>query len=109
MKILKWFRHSNYCCAGILVYLDSIISLAFIKYTSIDVFVQSMYHLNAISKDTYDTMKKLENTTSHDQEHIFLRLLMDDNRNPERYRNFKQGLKKIDSYKTLYYQIEFIG
>ena len=106
---MNWFRHSNYCCAGTLVYLDSILSMALKSYTSIDVFVQSMYHLNSISKDTYDTMKKLENTTPHNQERIFFRLLMDDNRNPERYRKFKEGLKKIDSYKTLYYQIELIG
>ena len=83
--------------------------MAFTDNTPIDDFVQSMYNLSAISEDTYDTMRKLENTTPHDQQRIFFRLLMDDNRNPIRYRNFKEGLKKINSYKSLYYQILFVG
>ena len=106
---MEWFRHSNYSCVGTLGYLDSIISMAFKGSTPIDDFVQSMYNLSAISEDTYDTMSKLKNTTPNDQQHIFFRLLMDDNRNPIRYRNFKEGLKKINSYETLYYQIIFLG
>ena len=83
--------------------------MAFEGYDTTDDFVQSMYNLSAISEDTYDIMRKLENTKPHIQQCIFSKLLLDDIRNPIRYMNFKEGLKKINSYENLYYKILFLG
>ena len=83
--------------------------MAFEGFKPIDDFVQSMYNFSAISEDTYDTMRKFENTSLYSQQRIFFRLLLDDIRNPIRYMNFKEGLKKINSYENLYQQILFLG
>ena len=96
------------CCAGIFLYLDSVISKATSEdIHSISYFVYSMYHVNGISKDTYDTMTKLKDNAEYYIPRILFRLLMDDISNRKIYHEFKKGLNH--SSESLYHQIEFIG
>ena len=98
------------CCAGIMVYLDPIISLAINeKMFSINFFLHKMYLVNGISKDIYDTTIKLQDVPNHYRQRIIFRLLMNDIRNRERYHKFKEGLKHLFLTTNLYTTIEFVG
>ena len=73
-------------------------------------FATTMYRLNVISKDTYETMRKVDIILSSNQKPtIISKLLMEDISNPKRFHIFKKNLKEIDSLQTLYHQINFVG
>ena len=98
------------CCAGILVYLDPVISLAISKkmfrlYSG----MHKMYLLNGISKDIYDTTIKLQDVPENYRRRIIFRLLMTDISNTKRYDKFKKGLRHSHMASHIYDTIEFVG
>ena len=78
-------------------------------------FARSMYELNVINKDIYETMTKILIVLDHNHNyrkhkaHVLSKLLMEVISNPKGYNIFKESLKNINSLKPLYNQIKFVG
>ena len=73
-------------------------------------FARSMYELNVINKDLYETMTILYIVLHrHMAARILSKLMMEVINNPKGYNIFKESLKKKDSLKKLYHQINFVG
>ena len=106
--------YSNYCSAEIFVYLDKIIFRAIVTSGTIK-FARSMYDFNVINKDIYETMTKLCIALDHTPDYrnyaayVLSKLLMEVINNPKGYNIFKESLKKKNSLKKLYLQINLVG
>ena len=78
-------------------------------------FARSMYEFNVINKDIYETMTKLCIALDHTPDSynyaadVLSKLLMEVISNPKGYNIFKESLKKNNSLKKLYHQINFVG
>ena len=105
---------SNYCGAEIFVYFDKIIFLAIYRSGTIE-FARSMYEFNVINKDTYETMTEVCKVLGDTQDPYFYAglvltdVLMEVFKNPIGYNIFKESLKKKNSLKILYHQINLVG
>ena len=102
------------CCAGIMVYLDPVTSLAINKKMvsnnfSIDFFLLKMYLIKGISKDIYNTTTKLQDVPNHYRQRIIFRLLMHDISNRGTHYSFKEHLQYSLLATNLYITIEFVG
>ena len=106
--------YSNYCSAEIFVYLDKVIFQAIVTSGTLE-FAKSMYEFNVINKDIYETMTKLCIALDYDPDHhnyaayVLSKLLMEVINNPKGYNIFKESLKKKNSLKILYLQINLLG
>ena len=106
---IGFYLHSNYCCAETFVYLDSIIFFAIYESGIIE-FARSMYEFNVINKDMYETMTKLCIVLDDEvSARVLSELLMEVINNPKGYNIFKESLRKKNSLKKFYHQINFIG
>ena len=72
-------------------------------------FAISMYHLNIISNDSYNTFKALKILDNRQKANFLTNLLMQSFRNPTKYDTFKISLKEMYSFQKLSHQIDFIG
>ena len=72
-------------------------------------FARTMYDLNVISKDIYETMIKLRTLDRLRTAFVLSKLLMEVINNPKGYGIFKESLKKKNSLKQLYHLIHFVG
>ena len=100
--------HSILCYAGIFQYLDVVLYSAIFNDTPIE-FAKSMYRLNIISNESYNTLIKLNLLKHSHKANILTNLLMEDISDPKTYGIFKNNLKNTHSYKKLYHQIDYIG
>ena len=100
--------HSNYCCVETFVYLNKIIFWAIHESGTIQ-FARSMYYFNVISKDIYETITKIHKLESRKRNFVLIQLFMEGIKNPKVYNIFKESLKKKNSLKKFYYQINFVG
>ena len=100
--------HSIYCCVETFVYLDNIIFWAIYESGTVE-FTRSMYDLNVISKDICQTMTKIRILESRERAFVLSKLLMEGINNPKGYKIFKESLRKKNSLKKVYNQMNFVG
>ena len=90
------------------MYLDRIIYWAINQSEPIE-FARTMYDLNVISKDMYETMTKISILERPEPASFLSKLLMESINNPKGYQIFKESLKKKNSLNIVYNQINFVG
>ena len=71
-------------------------------------FARTLYHLNILSKENYNTMTKMQ-ALANQSVYMLTKLLMEDISNPEKYDIFKTHLRMRDSLERLHQQIYLVG